>query len=137
MRLLSSPAFIFGGVLSVRAAFPAWADESASPPEPADVAVGLVDTLHPRFCIDVCASLIRLKARHPQYLFRSEERPPGKPVDPSKFGANGFVILSSGDAVRGSDPGWRRASRGAIFRSNGPRPTTTASMTPTSKPAAA
>ena len=81
------PAFIFGGVLSVRAAFPARADEPASAPEPADVAVGLVDTFHPRFCIDVSTSLIvRLKARHPQYRFRSEEQPPGKPVDPSKLG---------------------------------------------------
>ena len=73
-------------------------------PPVTDVTVGIVDTFNPRFFIDTYTPLIeRLKARYPQYRFTTVEFPRGESIDTSKLGANGFVILSSGDAVRESD----------------------------------
>lgn len=126
MRLLSSLVLLFGGVLSVCGAFSVRADEPASPREPVDVTVGLVDTFNPRFFIDTYTPLIeRLKVRYPQYRFTTVEFPRGEPIDSTRLGANGFVILSSGDAVRESDLGLqqiatrRRADRKAADRSVG------------------
>lgn len=126
MRLLSSLALLFGGVLSVCGAFSVRADEPASPREPVDVAVGIVDTFNPRFFIDTYTPLIeRLKTRYPQYRFTTVEFPRGEPIEPSRLGTNGFVILSSGDAVRESDLGLqqiatrRRADRKEADRSVG------------------
>lgn len=69
-----------------------------------DVTVGIVDTFNPRFFIDTYTPLIeRLKARYPQYRFTTVEFPRGEPIDSTRLGANGFVILSSGDAVRESE----------------------------------
>ena len=69
-----------------------------------DVTVGIVDTFNPRFFIDTYTPLIeRLKVRYPQYRFTTVEFPRGEPIDSTRLGANGFVILSSGDAVRESE----------------------------------
>lgn len=91
-----------------------------------DVTVGIVDTFNPRFFIDTYTPLIeRLKVRYPQYRFTTVEFPRGEPIDSTRLGANGFVILSSGDAVRESelDPQQiatrRRADRKAADRSVG------------------
>lgn len=89
-----------------------------------DVTVGIVDTFNPRFFIDTYTPLIeRLKVRYPQYRFTTVEFPRGEPIDSTRLGANGFVILSSGDAVRESELDLqqiatrRRADRsvGAVF----------------------
>lgn len=91
-----------------------------------DVTVGIVDTFNPRFFIDTYTPLIeRLKARYPQYRFTTVEFPRGEPIDSTRLGANGFVILSSGDAVRESELDLqqiatrRRADRKAADRSVG------------------
>ena len=91
-----------------------------------DVTVGIVDTFNPRFFIDTYTPLIeRLKVRYPQYRFTTVEFPRGEPIDSTRLGANGFVILSSGDAVRESELDLqqiatrRRADRKAADRSVG------------------
>ena len=77
--------------------------ETPKAPAVTDVTVGIVDTFNPRFFIDTYTPLIeRLKARYPQYRFTTVEFPRGEPIDSTRLGANGFVILSSGDAVRES-----------------------------------
>lgn len=91
-----------------------------------DVTVGIVDTFNPRFFIDTYTPLIeRLKVRYSQYRFTTVEFPRGEPIDSTRLGANGFVILSSGDAVRESELDLqqiatrRRADRKAADRSVG------------------
>lgn len=108
MRPASSLAFLL--LTGVFAAGLAWAEDGVFSPETpevsavTDVTVGIVDTFNPRFFIDTYTPLIeRLKARYPQYRFTTVEFPRGEPIDSTRLGANGFVILSSGDAVRESE----------------------------------
>ena len=133
MRPVSSLALLL--LTGLLAAGLARAEAGAPSPETTkvsavtDVTVGIVDTFNPRFFIDTYTPLIeRLKARYPQYRFTTVEFPRGEPIDSTRLGANGFVILSSGDAVRESELGLqqiatrRRADRkeadhsvGAVF----------------------
>ncbi len=108
MRPASSLALLL--LTGVFAAGLAWAEDGVFSPETpevsavTDVTVGIVDTFNPRFFIDTYTPLIeRLKARYPQYRFTTVEFPRGEPIDSTRLGANGFVILSSGDAVRESE----------------------------------
>lgn len=108
MRPVSSLALLL--LTGLLAAGLARAEAGAPSPETTkvsavtDVTVGIVDTFNPRFFIDTYTPLIeRLKARYPQYRFTTVEFPRGEPIDSTRLGANGFVILSSGDAVRESD----------------------------------
>ena len=133
MRPVSSLALLLlTGLLAVglaRAEAGAPSPETTKVSAVTDVTVGIVDTFNPRFFIDTYTPLIeRLKARYPQYRFTTVEFPRGEPIDSTRLGANGFVILSSGDAVRESELGLqqiatrRRADRkeadhsvGAVF----------------------
>ena len=133
MRPASSLAlFLLTGLLAAglaRAQDGAPSPATPEAPPLTDVTVGIVDTFNPRFFIDTYTPLIeRLKARYPQYRFTTVEFPRGEPIDSTRLGANGFVILSSGDAVRESELGLqqiatrRRADRkeadhsvGAVF----------------------
>ena len=133
MRPASSLAlFLLTGLLAAglaRAQDGAPSPATPEAPPVTDVTVGIVDTFNPRFFIDTYTPLIeRLKARYPQYRFTTVEFPRGEPIDSTRLGANGFVILSSGDAVRESELGLqqiatrRRADRkeadhsvGAVF----------------------
>lgn len=130
MRPASSLALLL--LTGVFAAGLAWAEDGVFSPETpevsavTDVTVGIVDTFNPRFFIDTYTPLIeRLKARYPQYRFTTVEFPRGEPIDSTRLGANGFVILSSGDAVRESELDLqqiatrRRADRKAADRSVG------------------
>lgn len=130
MRPASSLALLL--LTGVFAAGLAWAEDGVFSPETpevsavTDVTVGIVDTFNPRFFIDTYTPLIeRLKVRYPQYRFTTVEFPRGEPIDSTRLGANGFVILSSGDAVRESELDLqqiatrRRADRKAADRSVG------------------
>lgn len=130
MRPASSLALLL--LTGVFAAGLAWAEDGVFSPETpevsavTDVTVGIVDTFNLRFFIDTYTPLIeRLKARYPQYRFTTVEFPRGEPIDSTRLGANGFVILSSGDAVRESELDLqqiatrRRADRKAADRSVG------------------
>ena len=108
MRPASSLAlFLLTGLLAAglaRAQDGAPSPATPEAPPLTDVTVGIVDTFNPRFFIDTYTPLIeRLKARYPQYRFTTVEFPRGEPIDSTRLGANGFVILSSGDAVRESE----------------------------------
>ena len=130
MRPVSSLALLL--LTGLLAAGLARAEAGAPSPETpevsavTDVTVGIVDTFNPRFFIDTYTPLIeRLKVRYPQYRFTTVEFPRGEPIDSTRLGANGFVILSSGDAVRESELDLqqiatrRRADRKAADRSVG------------------
>lgn len=130
MRPASSLAlFLLTGLLAAglaRAQDGAPSPATPEAPPLTDVTVGIVDTFNPRFFIDTYTPLIeRLKARYPQYRFTTVEFPRGEPIDSTRLGANGFVILSSGDAVRESELDLqqiatrRRADRKAADRSVG------------------
>lgn len=130
MRPASSLAlFLLTGLLAAglaRAQDGAPSPATPEAPPLTDVTVGIVDTFNPRFFIDTYTPLIeRLKVRYPQYRFTTVEFPRGEPIDSTRLGANGFVILSSGDAVRESELDLqqiatrRRADRKAADRSVG------------------